>query len=369
MVNVQAYDKPFARLGDRTLSVRDLLRSMAEVGATDFYLKIGEPVLFKIDGSLTRYKTDPLTEKHLSHVIACFFTQADADRFRARREVDLVHAEGDTRYRVHIGTANNGAYGVIRRISQDVWPLEKIGLPRNAVAPLKKLRSGLILIAGATGQGKTMTAVSLLDHINATRPATLLTLEDPIEYIFEDKQGMFIQREVGMHVETFADGVQAGLREALDVIYVGEMREPKTIEQVLKAAEMGHLVISTIHAEDTVSALGRIIGSFTSEHHARIQYTLGAGISAVITQRLLPSARTGRVLCAEVLFPTTAIRSVLRSGELTKLPIYIGQPGSGVIYRDHLQELADARKITRNVRDEELVHYQSRRAGGEESAR
>ncbi len=367
MVNVQAYDKPFVRLNERALSVRDILQSMAEVGATDFYMKIGEPVLFKIDGSVTRYKTDPLTEKHLAHVISCFFTQADADRFRARREVDLVHAEGDTRYRVHIGTANNGAYGVIRRISQDVWPLERIGLPTRALKMLKGLRSGLVLIAGATGQGKTMTAVSFLDHLNQTRPATLLTLEDPIEFIFEDKMGMFIQREVGMHVDSFADGVQAGLREALDVIYVGEMREPKTIEQVLKAAEMGHLVISTIHAEDSVSALGRIIGSFTSEHHARIQYTLGAGLAAVITQRLLPSPRGGRVLCAEVIFPTTAIRSVLRSGDLPKLPIYIGQPGSGVVYRDHLQELADARKISRNVRDEELVNYQSRRAGGEEA--
>ncbi len=365
MVNVKAYDQPFVRLGDRTLSVRDILTSMSEVGATDFYMKVGEPVLFKIDGSVTRYKTDPLTDKHMSHVIACFFTQADADRFRIRREVDLVHSEGGTRYRVHIGTANNGAYGVIRRISQDVWPLEKIGLPSRAMKTLKQLRSGLILVAGATGQGKTMTAVSYLEHINQTRPATLLTLEDPIEFIFEDSKGMFIQREVGMHVDTFADGVQAGLREALDVIYVGEMREPATIEQVLKAAEMGHLVISTIHAEDSVSALGRIIGSFTSEHHARIQYTLGAGLSAVITQRLLPSTRGGRVLCAEVVFPTTAIRSVLRAGDLTKLPIYIGQPGSGVIYRDHLQELADTRKISRTVRDEELMHYQSRKAAGE----
>ena len=365
MVNAQAYDKPFVRLGERTLSVREILKSMTEVGATDFYLKVGEPVLFKIDGQITRYQTDVLSEKHLSHVIACFFNQADADRFRLKREADLVHSEEDTRYRVHIGTANNGAYGVIRRISQDVWPLERIGLPERALTPLKKLRSGLILIAGATGQGKTMTAVSLMEHLNQTRAATLLTLEDPIEFIFQDKKGMFIQREVGMHVDSFAAGVQAGLREALDVIYVGEMREPATIEQVLKAAEMGHLVISTIHAEDTVSALGRIIGSFNAEHHQRIQYTLGAGLSAVITQRLLPATRGGRALCAEVVFPTTAIRSVLRAGELTKLPIYVGQPGSGVLYRDHLQELADTRRITRHIRDEELVHYQSRRSQSE----
>jgi twitching motility protein PilT len=363
MSNAKAYTTPFLRLGERSVSVQDTLRWMVELSATDLYLKVGEPVIFKVDGNVSRFRSDPVTDQHLKQVMACFFSQADLDRFRDRREVDLVHAEGDSRYRIHLGTGNQGIYAVIRRIAQDILPLEKLGLPVSVMPSLQRLRSGLVLVSGATGQGKTVTAVALLDHLARTRPATILTLEDPIEYIFHDHKGLFIQREVGMHVDSFADGVRAGLRENLDVIYVGEMRDPDTIEQVLKAAESGHLVISTLHAEDTVGSLARIVGSVTSDNQSRIRYTLSAGLSCCITQRLLPSAQGGRVLAAEVIFPTTAIRTVIRSGELTKLPIYLGKSGSGVTYREHLHELFAQRAITAQTRDDELANVQARQGG------
>lgn len=360
MANLKAYNAPFIHVGDHQVSIKQALEWMVELSATDLYLKVGERVIFKIDGEVSRFKTEVMTDQHLKHLMACFFTQSDLDRFRIRREVDLVHADRENRYRVHLGTGNQGVYAVIRRIAQDILPLEKLGLPARVLPALQRLRSGLVLVSGATGQGKTVTAVALLDYIARHRPATILTLEDPIEYIFHDHKGMFIQREVGMHVDSFADGVRAGLRENLDVIYVGEMRDPDTIEQVLKAAESGHLVVSTLHAEDTIGSLARIVGSVTSDHQGRIRYTLSSGLTCCITQRLLPAHRGGRVLGAEVIFPTTAIRTVIRSGELSKLSIYLGKSGSGVTYREHLHELYGQRLITAQTRDDELQGIQHR---------
>ena len=360
MTNYKAYDAPFVKMGGVPLTFRDALKSMLDVGASDLYLKVGEPIIFKVDGSITRYDTDRLTDRHLQQVMACFFTKADMERFQARRELDIVHIEEDVRYRIHLATGNHGVYGVIRRISQDIIPMDALGLPDKMVEPLKKLTKGLILIAGATGQGKTMTAVSMLEHISSTRRSTLLTLEDPIEFVFHDQEGLFLQREVGMHVDTFADGVRAALRENLDVIYVGEMREPDTIEQTLRAAEMGHLVITTIHAEDTIGSIARIVGSFTAAHQARIRYTLSSGLAAVITQKLLPRPDGGQALAAEVTLPTTAIRSVMRTGELAKIAIYLGQPGSGVGFLEHLQEIHTRGRISTATRDEEIITYKRR---------
>jgi len=360
MADPRAYLAPFLSTERRTLSIRDALAWMNEANASDFFLKVGEPVVFKVDGQVRRLATEPFTEDHLGRFMDCFLDPADRARFEARREVDLVHADEGHRYRVHIGMGNVGPYAVVRRITQDVLPLEKIGLPARALAPLQRLRDGLVLIAGPTGQGKTVTAVALLDWIARNRASMILTLEDPIEYILKDDRGFFIQREVGMHVESFADGVRAALRENLDVVFVGEMREPETIEQVLKASEMGHLVISTIHAEDTISALGRIVGSVRPEHEARIRYTLSSGLAAVITQRLLPGLNGGRVLAAEVVLPTTAVRTVIRSGELAKLTTYLGKPESGVTYREHLHALYTERRISAQTRDEELQAVQAR---------
>ncbi len=364
MAILELYNMPFVNVKGRLVGMGSILKLMKRLEASDLYLKVGEPVTLKIASSITRLQSDPLSVEQLEHVRATFFTPVDIERFNKRGEVDLVHSEKGSRYRVHVGTASTGDYVVVRRIAQDIRMLDDIGLPEKSLDRLKKLRSGLVMIAGATGQGKTVTAVALLDHIARTRPATLLTLEDPIEYIFENHRGLFIQREVGMHVESFSSGIRSAMRENLDVIYVGEMRTPDTIEQTLKAAEMGHLVITTIHADDSVAAIGRVLGSVGTGDKGRLCYTLSSGLSAIITQHLLPGLeKEARVLGAEVLFPTPAIRSVIRSGELSKMGPYIGMPGSGVTYKDHLRELLLKRAISEQTRDQEMAQY-TVRAGG-----
>lgn len=365
MAIAEVYNMSFLSVKDREISLRSILKLMIRLEATDMYLKVGEPVTFKIADQVTRIRSELLSVQQLEHVRACFFTPSDIERFNKRGEVDLVHSEKNIRYRVHVGTSSTGDYVVIRRIVQDIMPLDRVGLPASTLDKIKGLRHGLVLISGATGQGKTVTAVAILDYIARNRAATVLTLEDPIEYILPNHRALFIQREVGMHTQSFADGIRSALRENLDVIYVGEMRDPPTIEQVLKASEMGHLVISTLHADDGISAMGRILGSMGTGDQSRIRYTLSAGLSAVITQRLLPSPEPGkRVLGAEVIFPTNAIRSVIRSGDLGKLPLYMGLPGSGVTYRDHILELVTKGKISSQTRDDELADMTSGAASG-----
>lgn len=354
MANREAYKMPFLTVKGRDISVRDVLRLMAANEASDLYLKVGDRVVMIVGDNMHRLDSGALDEMALEHIRACFFTPVEIERFNARGEVDLVHTEEDSRYRVHVGTAAGGAYVVIRRIAQSIRSLNEVGLPEDAVQHLKQIRGGLILVSGATGHGKTVTAVALLDYFARTRSATILTLEDPIEYMFDNHRSLFIQREVGMHVKSFAAGVRSALRENIDIIFVGEMREPETIDQVLKASEMGHLVISTIHADDTQSTIGRVMGSMPDKDQARIRYTLSAGLGGLIYQKLLPSTQQGqRVLCSEVTFPTSAIRTVIRSGDLTKLGTYLGMPGSGVTFPDHLKSLANNGLISSQVWDKE----------------
>ncbi len=361
MPNLEAYKLPFLLVKGHEVSVRDILRLMAGNNASDLYLKVGEQVIMIVAENMRRLDSEHLKDLQLEHIRACFFTPVEIERFNNRGEVDLVHTEGDSRYRVHVGTAAGGEYVVIRRIVQNIRPLADVGLPALAVKHLQGVTGGLVLISGATGHGKTVTAVALLDHIARTRESTILTLEDPIEFIFENQRSLFIQREVGMHVESFAAGVRSALRENIDVIFVGEMREPETIDQVLKASEMGHLVISTIHADDTISTLGRVMGSMPAKDQARIRYTLSSGLSAVIYQKLLPSTTRGkRALCTEVTFPTGAIRTVIRSGDLSKLGTYLGMPGSGVTFQDHLKELANNSLVTSQIWEKEAAEIQIR---------
>jgi len=162
-----------------------------------------------------------------------------------------------------------------------------------------------------------------------------------------------IQREVGAHTPSFGAGVKAALRENLDVIFVGEMRDLDTIEQVLRAAEMGHLVISTLHADDALSAITRIIGSFPPNEQPRIRQSLAGTLSGVVFQRLLPSASGGRTPCVETLWPTTAVRTIIRAGDLGKLGTYLGSASGGLSYRECLKRLSSANVITREVAEHE----------------
>ena len=335
-------------------SMWDILHGMGPLQASDLYLKTGGPLRFKIAGKVKTFDSDILTPPIMEKVLSCFMDSGDRQILRERRVTDQVFATDKARYRVHFAYGHTGVYGAIRIIAQTIKPLHNLGHPEGLRNQLLELNRGLFIVCGVTDSGKTVTCTSLIEALNQTQDYAILTLEDPVEYLFQDKRSLIIQREVGVHVPDFASGLKAALRENLDVIFVGELRDNKTIEQALKAAETGHLVLTTLHAEDSISAILRIIGSFPQADQPRIRQSLASTLTGVVYQRLLPRANGGRVLAIENLWVTNAVRAVLRAGEVNKLSTYTGKVSGGLSYADSITELERMRLISREVFDGEM---------------
>lgn len=349
-------NKPLLAVRGRQMSVQELLVGMTALKASDLYLKTGSPVRFKISGRVVSFESDKLTRDRMERVLACFLTDEARRAFADRQVADLVYETDKARFRVHFAQGHTGPYAAIRVINQSIPSLNDLGLPRETLDRLLELKSGLLVVCGATDAGKTVTCTALLDYINRTREQAILTLEDPIEYVFEDHRSMVLQREIGHHVETFAGGIKSALRENLDVIFVGEMRGLDTIEQVLRAAEMGHLVISTLHADDVIACISRIVGSFPPAEQGRIRQSLSSVLNGVVFQRLVPTATGSRTPCVESIWPSTAVRSIMRSGDVTKLGSYLGRSAGNRSFRESLTELASAGTITRETLADQLAN-------------
>ncbi|GEM_PF-1174273 len=346
-------DEDFLRVKGRKMSVRGMLVGMKALHASELFLKTGGTVRFKIDSRVVAFESDRITSRAMDHILRCFLGDDERKRFAERQVADVVFATENARFRVHFAYGHTGVYAAIRAIGDEIHPFNALGLPAPTQRKLVETEAGLVVVCGGTDAGKTVTCTALLDFINRTREKALLTLEDPIEYIFEDRRSFVIQREVGAHTPTFASGVKAALRENLDVIFVGEMRDLDTIEQVLRAAEMGHLVVTSLHADDALSAITRIVGSFPPNEQGRIRQSLAGVLAGVVFQRLLPSTSGGRSPCVETLWPTTAVRTIIRGGDLGKLGTYLGSAGGGLGYRECLRQLASAGVISKETAEHE----------------
>ncbi len=339
----------------RDISVKELLEGMGAVGASDLFLKCGSQVKFKISGRVATFQSDMVTKDVMDHVTSCFLNPEEQQRFHKRMSADIVYASAHARYRVHLAYGQTGVYAAIRIIGSDILPFGKLGLPEQTREHLLGLARGLFIVCGTTDAGKTVTCTSFLEHLNLNAEKGILTLEDPVEYVLEDKRSLVIQREVGAHVSSFPEGVRSALRENLDVIFVGEVRDPETIEQCLRAAEMGHLVITSLHAEDPIAAITRMIGSFPDNAQPRIRQAIASTLVGVLYQRLLPKVGGGRVPCVETMWANTAVRTILRIGDLSKLASYVGNQTGGLSYRDSLTALSRQRLISTDTADMETA--------------
>lgn len=354
-------NRPMFNIGDRPVSVLQMLRSVAAEGASDMFLQTGSPVRLKARGQVVTMKTPPLTRGMMSHIARCFLTEEEARALARRRTADVVYQDGGDRYRVHFSFGHTGPYATIRQIGAEITPLEDLKLPYQILKWLKALTSGVLVVCGTTDSGKTVTCTSMLEHINQERAHAILTLEDPIEHVLMPKRSMIIQKEVGLHVESFADGLRSALRENVDVIFVGEMRERDTIEQVMRAGETGHLVITTLHSDDALSAILRVVGTYAPDEQPRVRQSLAATLSGVLYQRLLPRQGPdgGRIPCVETLWANTAVRAIVRSGDLSKLGSYIGRATGGVGYRECLTDLRSFNEIDEDTVQAELKRLQT----------
>lgn len=358
---------PIHEMDGRRVSLSDMLLGMRQLGATDLYLQTGAPLKFKKQGTVVCPSPELLTRRALSHAAGCLLAKDDQKALLARGSADAVVVRENVRYRVHFARGHTGLYVTVRIVGASIPEFKTLGLHHRARKWLSDIRQGLVIIAGSTDAGKTVTCMSLLDQINRTQDKVLLTLEDPIEYIMTPSRGVVIQREVGLHVPTFADGVRASLRENVDVVFVGEMRNVDTMDQVMRAGETGHLVLTTMHADDILSAIGRIVGSYPQNDQPRVRQALAATLSGIGYQRLLPRAAKrgatpgseGRVPAIETLWANTAVRSILRTGDWSKLGSYLGRATGGIGYKECLSVLAGAGAISEDTRQMELQRLQN----------
>ncbi|MEM9460236.1 MAG: type IV pilus twitching motility protein PilT [Myxococcota bacterium] len=290
-----------------------VLGAARKLGASDVHLKVGLPPVFRIRGSLRTLKdVPPMTSDVIMTFAMNIMSEKTHDKFMSDHEVDLAYATPDgLRYRVNVFRQRGECGMVLRVIAADIPPFERLNLPAR-VKELAREQRGMVLVTGITGSGKSTTLASLLNVINIERAAHIITIEDPIEYVFHDRRSVVNQREIGFDTMSFQSALRAALRQDPDVVLVGEMRDLETIETAMLAAETGHLVFSTLHTLDATETIGRIVQIFPPHQQNAVRLQLATILSAVVSQRLLPRADgRGMIPAVEVMINTPRIRDMI----------------------------------------------------------
>ncbi len=303
------------------MHVNDLLTIAIEHGASDLHLKVGSFPTMRVRGTLMPAST----EKKLDHedvvaMGAAIMSTAQRQKFREAQEVDLAYSvPGLGRFRCNIFQQRGTVGLVLRIIPMQIRTIDELGLP-PVLKSIAAEERGLVLVTGTTGSGKSTTLAAMIDHVNQTRPAHVMTVEDPIEFLHRDNLSMVNQREVAVDTRSFAQALRSALRQDPDVILVGEMRDFETIEIGLLAAETGHLVFSTLHTLDATETINRIISVFPPHQQKQIRLQLASVLKAVISQRLLPlSDGKGRAPAVEVMISTPFIRDCIIDQDKTHM--------------------------------------------------
>ena len=303
------------------MHVNDLLTVAVEAGASDLHLKVGSYPMMRVRGTLVPASEERrLEHDDLVAVAATVLPTSQRETFTEQHEVDLAYSvAGLGRFRCN-AFQQRGTYGMVFRvIPMTVAPIDELALPRILKAIAAEER-GLVLVTGTTGSGKSTTLAAMIDEINRTRTAHVMTVEDPIEYLHRDNRSIINQREIGVDTNSFSQALRSALRQDPDVILVGEMRDHETIETALLAAETGHLVFSTLHTLDATETINRIIAVFPPHQQKQVRIQLASVLKAVISQRLIPTVDgTGRAPAVEVLISTAFIRDCIMDKEKTHL--------------------------------------------------
>lgn len=301
------------------VTTRDLLARLAQTkGASDLILTVGKPPQFKVHGEVADVPDcDVLTPQTAEELCLSVLTDEQARRFRADKELDLsLHLEDVARYRVNVFLQQGCAAMVCRIVMDKVPGFHQLGLP-PVIEELAKLRKGLVLFTGPTGHGKSTSVAAMVDYINQNRPCHIISVEDPIEYIHRHAKAVIEQREVGLDTDSFQGALRRILRQAPDVIIIGEIRDRESAQAAMTLAETGHLILATLHTSGAIASVNRIIDLFPSEQEKQMRSQLSVSLAAVIWQQLIPGAdKKSRVVACEVMVAVPAIRSLIRQGRI-----------------------------------------------------
>jgi len=297
------------------MEINTLLKTVIDKGASDLIIVAGTPPVLRINGALSPIDSPKISENEVKSLIYSMMNPKQIETFEGMREFDFAcELKGSARFRVNVHYQRGTVAAALRPISSDIPTLEDLRLPK-AVADFANLERGLVLVTGPTGSGKTTTQACMVDLINSSRGLHIITIEDPIEYIHTNKRSIVEQREVGIDTESFNAALKRVLRQNPDVILIGEMRDLETIQTAITAAETGHLVISTLHTNDAVQSIDRIIDVFPPHQQSQVRAQLSLSLQGVIAQQLIPRMdKKGLMVATEVLVATSAVRNLIRKG-------------------------------------------------------
>jgi twitching motility protein PilU len=298
---------------------RDLkayLRYMVEKDASDIYLTVGVPPMFKIEGETYPYDEGPLTPEETETIAFSIMNERQRNEFLKELEMNLALYYPELgRFRVNIFRQRSYVGIVIRQIKTRIKSIDELGLPQ-IFKDIAMSKRGLVLVVGGTGSGKSTTLAAMIDYRNSNQRGHIITIEDPIEFVHEHKMSVITQREVGFDTHSFFNALKNTLRQAPDVILIGEIRDKETMEHAITFAETGHLCMGTLHANNANQAIERIINFFPVERHLQIYLQLSLNLRAIISQRLLPGVDGKRVAAVEILLDSPRVKDLILKGEI-----------------------------------------------------
>lgn len=354
------------------LQVKDLLKAVVDHGASDLHLKVGVPPTLRINGRLMHVEGWPvLTAEMTENMIMSLLNQEQRVLLVNDRELDFSYQFSDvSRFRINSHYQQNTLAAALRLVPSEIRSFEQLRLP-GSIAQFAKWRQGLVLVTGPTGHGKSTTLAALIDDINENRSEHILTIEDPIEFVYTPKRSIISQRELHSDTKSWEVALRSALREDPDVVLVGEMRDFETIAAALTVAETGHLVFATLHTNSAAQTIDRIIDVFPEHQQAQIRMQLSSVIRAVVAQRLIPSNSGSRVPATEILLASGAVSNVIREGKTHQIDNIIQTSYElGMMSLDYsLAKLVDSGDVnlevaeSYSIRPDEL-HRLVKRAGG-----
>ncbi len=301
----------------------ELLKSLVKSGSSDLHLRVGEPPIFRTGGDLVRVRGNPLSPAELDLLVLSIMPELNRGEWKETGDTDFAYEiTGLARFRVNAARDRRGPVAVFRVIPAKVVTVEEMGITREVQA-LCYLTKGLVLVTGPTGSGKSTTLCSLIDLINRGRSDHIITIEDPIEFVHENKKCLITQRQVHVHTESFKSALRAALREDPDIVLVGELRDLETIAIAIETAETGHLVFGTLHTTTAASTVDRMIDQFPADRQAQIRVMLSESLKGVIAQTLCKKKGGGRVAAREILLTTPAVSNLIREGKTFQIPSII----------------------------------------------
>jgi twitching motility protein PilU len=311
------------------MHVHDLLREMVERDASDLYVKVGSPPTFRVHGELQTGSWDRVTPEVSRTLADQLLDDEQRRQLRTEQNVDLAYSfPGVGRFRVNVYQQRGSIAFVARRVRTDIPSFDQLGLP-EILADLVMRPRGLVFVTGPTGSGKTTTLAAMIDYRNTHASGHIITIEDPIEFLHPDKRSLVSQREVATDTPSFHHALRGALRQAPDVLLIGEMRDRESADAALYFAETGHLVLSTLHSINAAQALERLLAFFPADHAQEVLHRVSLTLEGIVSQRLVPrSDGQGRVVAVEVLVATPRIRDLIRRGDLAGIKAAI-QAGSG----------------------------------------